>query len=171
MLKQFLEAGQVVGTHGVRGELRVQPLGDSPEFLAKFRTLYLDQGRTPVRVRSARAHKNITLISLENVNSIDDGEKLRGRILYLNRNDARLPKGRYFIADLLGMKVSDADSGRYYGALTDVIQTGANDVYEITDDTGKTYLMPAVKSMVIETNVEAGEMKIRPVAGIFDDAD
>ncbi len=171
MLKQFLEAGQVVGTHGVRGELRVQPMGDSPEFLVRFRTLYLDQGRTPVRVRSARVHKNIALIALENVNSIDDGERLRGRILYLDRNDARLPKGRYFIADLMGMQVSDADDGRIYGKLTDVMQTGANDVYEITDDAGKTYLMPAVKQMVIDVNIEAGEMKIRPVAGIFDDAD
>jgi 16S rRNA processing protein RimM len=69
------------------------------------------------------------------------------------------------------MQVSDADDGRVYGKLTDVMQTGANDVYEITDDAGKTYLMPAVKQMVIDVNIEAGEMKIRPVAGIFDDAD
>ena len=171
MLKQYLEAGQVVGTHGVRGELRIQPMGDGPEFLTKFRTLYLDNGKTPMKVRSARAHKNITLLSLEGVNSIEDGERLRGKILYLNRDDARLPKGRYFVADLIGMRVFDADSGEEYGTLTDVIQTGANDVYEITDAAGAAHLMPAVKPMVIEVNIEAAEMKIRPIAGIFDDED
>ena len=171
MLKPFLEAGQVVGTHGVRGEIRVQPMGDGPEFITRFRTLYLDNGKTPIRVRSARAHKNITLVQLEGIDSIDAAEQLRGRILYLNRNDARLPKGRYFVADLLGMRVTDVDSGKYYGKLTDVMQTGANDVYEITDDGGIVYLMPAVKSMVIDVNIETGEMKIRPIAGIFDDAD
>lgn len=171
MLKQFLEAGQVVGTHGVRGELRVQPMGDGPEFVTRFRTLYLNNGQTPLRVRSARVHKNIALLQLEGIDSIDAGEQLRGRILYLNRDDARLPKGRHFVADLLDMRVSDADSGRFYGTLTDVIQTGANDVYEITDEQGNACLMPAVKSMVIEVDIEAGEMKIRPIAGIFDDAD
>ena len=120
------------------------------------------------------ADKGIYFVITDNakgIESIDAAEQLRGRILYLNRNDARLPKGRYFVADLLGMRVTDVDSGKYYGKLTDVMQTGANDVYEITDDGGIVYLMPAVKSMVIDVNIETGEMKIRPIAGIFDDAD
>lgn len=171
MLKPFLEAGQVVGTHGVRGELRVQPLGDGPAFLTRFRTLYLDAGKTPVRVRSVRVHKNIALLSLDGIDSIDDGERLRGRILYFARADAHLPAGRHFIVDLIGMQVLDADSGTCYGTLTDVLETGANDVYEITDAHGKTHLMPAVPEMVAETDIEAARMKIRPIAGIFDDAD
>lgn len=171
MQKPYLEAGQVVGTHGVRGELRVQPMGDGPSFLTQFRTLYLDGGRTPMRVRSVRAHKNIAIVSLDGVNTIDDAERLRGRILFFARADAQLPPGRYFIVDLIGLNVTDADTGRRYGVLTDVLKTGANDVYEVTDDAGTPHLMPAVPSMVIATDIDGGTMRIRPIAGIFDDAD
>ena len=171
MLKPYLEAGQVVGTHGVRGELRVQPMGDGPAFLTQFRTLYLDGGRTLIRVRSVRAHKNIALVSLDGVNTIDDAERLRGRILFFDRQDAQLPPGRHFIVDLIGLQAVDADSGARYGVLTDVLETGANDVYEITDNGGVRHLMPAVPSMVIATDIDGGEIRIRPIAGIFDDAD
>lgn len=171
MLKQFLEAGKVVGTHGVRGELRVQPLGDGPAFLAQFRTLYLSAGGAPVRVQSARAHKSLALIKLEGVDDMDAAERLRGRVLYFNRKDARLPEGRYFIVDLIGARAVDDQNGRVYGTLTDVIEAGAQDVYEITDDAGQKHLMPAVPEMVRAIHPEQGELRIRPVAGIFDDAD
>ena len=94
-----------------------------------------------------------------------------GELLYISRKDVKLPEGRYFVADLIGCTVNDADTGKRLGTLTEVSETGANDVYEITDDGGIVYLMPAVKSMVIDVNIETGEMKIRPIAGIFDDAD
>ena len=170
MLKPFLEAGKVVGTHGVRGEMRVQPLGDGPEFLKQFRTLYWDP-KTPVRVRSVRIQKSMALVALDGVDTMDGAEACRGKILYFKRADARLPKGRYFVVDLIGMQVTDADDGHLYGTLTDVIETGANDVYEITDAAGNAHLMPAVPAMVIETDPEDAQMKIRPIAGIFDDAD
>ena len=79
--------------------------------------------------------------------------------------------GRYFIQDLLGVKAVDADSGRDYGAVTDVLKTGANDVYEITGDDGKAYLLPAIPMTVIEIRLEEGLMRIRPIEGIFDHED
>lgn len=166
--KPFLEAGQIVGTHGVRGEVRVQPWCDSPAFLAQFRTLYFDEGRTPVKVK-ARPHQNVVLMTLEGVSTVQEASALRGRVLYLNRADVELPEGSYFIQDLIGLRVVDADSGREYGTLVEVSATGANDVYHIRTPQGDA-LIPAVPSVVIDTDIAGGVMAIRPIKGMFDDA-
>ena len=110
MRKEFLEAGKVVGTHGVRGELRVEPWCDSAEFLTQFKTLYWEKGSVPVKVLGARVHKSLVLLRLEGVGSATQGDMLRGKILYLARKDAKLPEGRYFIQDLIGMQIQDAAS-------------------------------------------------------------
>ncbi len=171
MLKQYLELGQIVGTHGVRGELRVQPWCDSPEFLCGFSTVYLGKERKAVRVLGARPHKNIALVKLEGTVTVEQGDRLRGQILYMDRKDAKLEEGAYFIQDLIGLTVVDADTGARYGKLTDVMQTGANDVYEVTGGQGAVYLVPAIESVVVSLEPESGVAKIRPMKGIFDDAD
>ena len=173
MLQPYLEAGRIVGTHGIRGELRVEPWCDSPEFLKKFKTLYWKENDsfTPVQVKSARVHKNLALLQLDGVDSIEEGDVLRGRVLYLARKDARLPEGRYFIADLLGAQVIDADTGRVYGKITEVLKTGANDVYQVTDQKERNYLLPVIDEIVLDTDIEGGTVRVRPIKGIFDDAD
>ena len=98
----FLEAGKIVGTHGIRGELRVEPWCDSADFLTGFKTLYWNGGETPVKVLGARVHKSLVLMKLEGVESATQGDLLRGKVLYLARKDAKLPEGRYFIQDLIG---------------------------------------------------------------------
>ena len=108
---------------------------------------------------------------VEGVDSIEQADLLRNRVLYASRQDFKLEPGRYFIQDLLGIKAVDADSGRDYGAVTDVLKTGANDVYEITGDDGKAYLLPAIPMTVIEIRLEEGLMRIRPIEGIFDHED
>ncbi|HBT63263.1 MAG TPA: 16S rRNA processing protein RimM [Ruminococcaceae bacterium] len=164
--KQYLEAGQIVGTHGIRGEVRVQPWCDSAEVLSSLTTLYYDEGQTPVTV-STRPHKNIALMKIDGVDTVQDAAVLRGRILYLNRSDLKLAEGTYFVQDLIGLQVMDADSGEEYGALADVSPTGANDVYHIRTADGEV-LIPAVPSVIIETDVDSGLMKIRPIKGMFD---
>ncbi len=170
MKKQFLDSGKIVGTHGIRGEVRIEPWADSPAFLSAFKTLYLDErGETAIKVRS-RPHKNITLCKIEGVDTIEDAERLRGKIVYINRDDVRLDEGVHFVQDLIGLEVRDFDSGALYGTLTDVLRTGANDVYEITRD-GKHYLAPVIDEVVREINIEEGVVRITPMKGIFDDAD
>ena len=149
----------------------MQPLCDSPAFLCKFRTLYLEEGKSPVRVRSARVQKNLALVSLEGVDSIEQGDLLRNRVLWIKREDAKLEPGKYFIQDLIGMIVRDADTGVCYGSLTDVISTGRTDVYEVTGEDRIPRLFPAIRDIVVKTDPESGEMLIRPIGGIFDDAD
>ena len=171
MLKQFLEAGKIVGTHGIRGELRVDPWCDSAEFLKRFCTLYFNKGAVPLKVVSSRVNKSQLLIRLEGVDTVEKADTYRGKILYLNRADAHIPAGRYFMEDLIGLGVYDADTFVYYGAITEIMRTGANDVYQITSLGKKNYLIPAVAPVVREIDLEKGKMLIRPIKGTFDDED
>ena len=173
MIKEYLELGEIVGTHGIRGELRVNPWCDSPEFAAKFKTLYFDSnGGCAVQVKSARPHGNIVLLAIKDVDTVEKAQKLRGKILYMKRSDAKLPKGSYFIAELIGCTVYDADEPeKVYGTLSDVSATGANDVWHIKDVNGKEYLIPAIPDVCVETDVAENRVVIRPLKGIFDDED
>lgn len=169
MLQKFLEVGQVVGTHGIAGEMRVQPWCDSPDFLTKFKTLYLDKnGENSVKVKSVRVHKNIALLKLPDVTSIEQAEKMRGKVLFIKREDAKLSKDNWFVQELLDCEVFDADSGEKLGVLCDVSKTGANDVWHIKNN-GREYLVPSIKDVVVSVDVEVGKIEIRPIKGIFDD--
>ena len=168
MKKQFLEAGRIVGTHGVRGEMRVEPWCDSADFLKKVKTLYFDGGKTDAGVVSSRVHKGRLLLKLQGVDTVEQGDALRGKVLYLNREDVRLEEGQVFLQDLIGLKAIDGTTGREYGVLQEVLPTGANDVYRIVDGAGKEYLFPAVKHMIQEISLEEGVIRLLPIPGIFD---
>lgn len=170
MKKQFLEVGRIVGTHGIRGELRVDPWCDSPDFLSGFKTLYFDEGKTSLKSK-ARPHKNIVLLRLEGVETIDDAEKLRGKVLYIDRDDARLPEGKNFVQDLIGCRVVDADdASKEYGEIADVFKTGANDVYTVKNPSGE-FLVPVIDEVVVDKDIDGGVVRIRPMKGLFGDED
>lgn len=171
MKKQFLDTGRIVGTHGIKGEVRIEPWSDSPEFLCAFKRLYLDENGTDFIEVKCRPHKNITLAKIKGVETIEEAERYRGKIVYIDRADVRLGEGVHFVQDLIGLEIRDADNGTVYGTLTDVLRTGANDVYEITGNDGKTYLAPVIDEVVTEINVDGGYVLLRPMKGIFDDED
>lgn len=166
-MKQYLEIGKIVSVFGLKGEIKVQPWCDLPELLCEFDTLYWKSG-TPVKVERARVQKNIVVMKLEECDTVEAAQKLRGRVLYMDRNDVELEEGAYFVQDLIGMKVIDAESGEEYGELTEVSETGANDVYHIKSSEGKMYYIPAIPDVVKETDVEGQLMKITPLPGLFD---
>jgi len=171
MKEQFIETGKIVGTHGVKGMLRVQPWSDSGEFLTNFKCFYLDKkGEKRLDVTSVKPHGNVVLMAAKGVNSIEEAEKLRGTVIYIDRNDVNLPEGRYFISDLLGCAVTDAETGADLGKITDISETGANDVWHITRD-GKEYLVPAIDEVIVSVDTDGGKVVIRPMKGIFDDED
>lgn len=171
MRKQYLEAGKIVGTHGVKGELKVQAWCDSPEFFCGFSTLYWNRGEQKAEVVSSRVHKNLILLKLKGVDTVEDADKLRDKLLFLNRSDAKLEDGAHFIQDLIGLQAVDADTGKGLGTLTDVLKTGANDVYEITGSDGKKYLVPVIPEVVLSIDLDAETLLLRPLKGIFDDED
>ena len=166
--KEFLETGRIVSTHGVRGELRVQPWCDSVEQFCALKTLYLEEDGSPVRVQS-RAHKTVALTKMQGVDTVEQAEALRGRVVYARRGDLKLPKERYFVQDLIGLAVVDDDSGERYGTLTDVSDTGANNVYHMRHVDGREILIPAIPYVVRKVDVDGGEVRIFPMKGLLDD--
>ena len=172
MIARFLETGEIVGTHGVRGEMRLYPWSDTPAFVTRFNTLFLDaDGREKLEVISARVHGTLVLLKVKGIDDIPSAERLRGKTVYCDRRDVQLDKGTYFVQDLLGCEVLDADDGRVYGRITDVSKTGANDVWQVTDEVGTETLIPAIPDVVIGIDPENERVTIRPLKGLFDDDD
>ncbi|MGN0585693.1 MAG: ribosome maturation factor RimM [Oscillospiraceae bacterium] len=168
-MKQFLEIGKIVAVQGLKGEVRVEPWCDSQEFLCEFDTLYFDKGATPVEIQRSHPHKNIVLMKIKGTDTVEQAQLLRNKILYMDRNDVELEEGCYFVQDLIGLEVIDADSGVSYGKICDVTETGANDVYHIKDSDGKIRLIPAIPDVVLDTNITDSKMIIRVPEGLFDE--
>ena len=171
MKKKYLETGKIVGTHGVKGAVRVQPWADNADFLKKFKVFYLDNnGASKLTVEQVKPANTIVIVKFKGIDSVPEAETLRNKIIYINRDDAKLPKGSYFIEDLFGIEVYNLDDNRFLGKITDVSFTGANDVWHIEKD-GKEYLFPAVKEMIDTIDIDGEKIVIKPIKGIFDDAD
>jgi len=169
--KQYLEIGKIVNVHGLGGVVKVMPWCDSAEFLCEFETLYRGKMHTPLTVERASVQKNMALIKFKGVDTPEAANALRNTILYMNRDDVELDEDAYFIQDIIGAEVRDAENGKVYGKLRDVLQTGANDVYEIEAENGKTLLCPVIPQVVRRVDADAELIEITPLEGLFDDAD
>lgn len=166
MLHQYLEVGQITSTHGVMGEVRVQPWADSPEFLCQFKTLYLDnEGGWSIKVERARPHKNMAILKLEGITDVPSAISLKNAVLYINRNDVTLPEGSFFISDLMGLEVRDADTGAVLGKIADVLTLPANNVYVVRGGE-REIMIPAVDAFVAETNVDGGFIRVNMMEGL-----
>ena len=164
----FLDAGKIVGTHGVRGMVRIQHWCDSAEFFCSLKKLYLNEnGFEELIVNSSKPHGNVVIAAIKGIDSIETAEAYRNKVLFMRREDAGLEDGQYFISDLLGCEVFDADSGEKLGDISDVSETGANDVWHIKSG-DKEYLIPCIDDVVISVDIDAEKVIIRPLKGIFD---
>ncbi|MBE6824669.1 MAG: 16S rRNA processing protein RimM [Ruminococcaceae bacterium] len=170
MIKKFLEAGKIVGTHGVRGEMRVECWCDSPQFLSQFKTLYFNEGAEKIKVKS-RTHKNMVLMKVPGVETIEQADLYRGRVLYIKRSDIKLEEGVNFVQDMIGLEVVDTTSCEAYGKIKDVLRTGSNDVYEMTGKDNKLYYIPAIPDIIDSVDIDGGVIKITPMKGLFSDED
>ena len=159
MKKRFLEAGQIV-THGVAGEVKILPWCDGPEFLKDFDTFYIEGTAFPVE--QARVHKNMLLCKLSGVNDMNAAQVMKNKVVCIDRSDARIPEGRVFISDLIGLPVY-AD-GQEIGVLKDVYTGPANDVYIVKGE--KEYMIPAVSEFLEDVNVDEGYVRVRLIEGM-----
>ncbi len=165
MKSRFLDAGEIVGTHGIRGEVKILPWADGPEFLQEFQTLYLDgEARA---VESCRVHKSLLLVKLRGVDSVEAAQRLRGRVVQIDRESVTLAEGTVFIADLIGLPVFA--EGERLGALKEVLTLPANNVY-VVEGGGKRWMIPAVSEFLERVDVEAGEIHVRLIEGLESDA-
>ncbi len=168
-MKEYLETGKIVGTHGVRGMVRIQPWCDSPEFLCGFKKLYINGGEV-LLVQKIQPHGNVVIAQLKGVESIEDAEKLRGRVVSIKRADAKLQEGQYFVDDIIGCEVYDIKNGELLGKISDVSPTGANDVWHIKRGE-REYLIPKIDDIVKTVDVVSGRVEINVMKGLFDDED
>ena len=168
-MKQYLEAGKIINTHGVSGAVKVECRCDTPEILAGLKQIYFEKGGSylPKKVkRSAVSKGRFVLLWLDGIDSFESANALRELSLYADRNDIPKEDGSFFIEDLKGLPVIDADTGKEYGTLSDVDTGGAQDLYEIKTPDG-IRLMPAVPAFVHHIVLEEG-IYVTPIEGLFD---
>lgn len=161
MKLQFLEAGQIVTTHGVRGEVKVLPWADSPEFLLDFERVIIDTKE--YKIQQCRVQKSCNLVKLSGVDSMEEAQQLRGKVIQVYREDA--PKGLIFAAELEGIQVY-ADNVMI-GQLTEVLDYPGNKVYVVKGE--HEYMIPAVKAYIISTDLDENRMDIRLIEGMRTD--
>ena len=170
MLKTYIDTGKIVNTHGLRGDVKLEIWSDEPEIFFEIENLYLDsEGKQILTIENIRTQKNMFLVKFEGIDTVEQAEKLRNKIVYIHRDDIPLEEGEYLVQDLLGSTVADADSGKEYGKLVDITYNGASDIYHIKFADGKIQLCPAIDEVLVETDVEAKLIKIRPLKGLFDE--
>ena len=167
MKDDLLERGKIVNTHGIRGEVKIQPWCDEPELFDELEYLFIEGEKYNI-VRN-RFHKTCQIVQLENVNSIDDAERFKNQIVYINRDALELPEGRYYIADIEGLTVKE-QNGRILGVVDEIIKTGSNDVYSLKDTFNKKpVLIPVIEGVVLETNIDGGYIVVKLPKGLIDD--
>ena len=160
-MTEFLDCGQIVNTHGIHGEVRIVPWADSPEFLCRFSTLYVDG--SAVGVASSRVHKGSVIVRFKAVDTVDDAMALKGKTVQIRRSDAKLPEGAFFLADIIGLAVVD-EAGQKLGVLKEVLSPSLQQVYVVKGE--REIMIPAVPEFILETNIEAGYIKVRLIEGM-----
>lgn len=167
MKNEFLEIGKVVNTHGIRGELKVQPWCDDPTIYDELEYIYI--GGEKYNITRSRFHKNCEILAVEGIDNINDAELLRNRTVTVEREMlGELPDGRYYIVDIIGLEVR-LSAGGVLGVIDDVIKTGSNDVYQVAREGKKPVLIPAIDDVIDEVNIDGGYVVITPLKGLIDD--
>lgn len=168
-MEDLLKVGILSSTHGVHGEMKVFPTTDDVKRFKKLKEVMLEKGSEylPLEIEGVKFFKQFVILKFKGYDSINDIEKFKGMGIYVTRDNAvPLKKDEYFMADLIGLKVFD-DSGEALGELTDVMQTGANDVYVIGLKDGGELLIPAIKQCILSIDIDEGIMKVHLLKGLM----
>ena len=158
---QYLEAGRIVNTHGLHGEIKIEPWDDGPLFFRQIKTLYIDG--SPIRLLSSRPQGTFVLARLEGIEDLGAAMRLKNKIISIDRDEAPLPEGSFFLADLIGLSVV-SDAGEPLGRLTEVLQRPANNVYVVRGERER--LIPAVPEFIVRTDIDSGVMTVHLIKGM-----
>lgn len=167
MQAAYLECGKIINTHGIDGAVKLESWCDSPDILADLERVFIKDGNTYKQydVLRASVFKQFVIAKLDGVKDIDAAQALVGTVIYAAREDFELGEGDYFIADLIGLDIIDAYSGKVLGKLREVINRGASDIYVIDTPDGER-MMPAVEEFVDRVDLDSG-IYVRPIEGMF----
>lgn len=169
-MEQFLRVGVISSTHGIRGEVKVYPTTDDSERFLDLDEVILDTGREHkiLEIEGVKFFKNQVILKFKGYDNINDIEKYLKKDLLVDREHAvELGENENFIADLIDMEVV-TDEGKVLGTLTDVIETGANDVYAVKTPEGKEILLPAIRDCILDVNVDEKRMTVHVMEGLLD---
>lgn len=169
-MEERLQVGVISSTHGVRGEVKVFPTTDDVNRFKKLKEVILVTEKTEkvLKITSVKFFKQFAILKFEGIDSLNDVEAYKGGQLYVTRKNAiKLSKDEYFIADLIDLQVVDEEE-REIGILTDVMKTGANDVYIVKNEEGKELLFPAIKECILDIDFEKKKMKVHIMDGLLD---
>lgn len=161
--KRFIDAGKIVNTHGVRGEVKMEVWLDSPEYLGSFPRVFV-AGRE-YQLLSSRVQKSFLIAALEGIGDINAAMPLKGKAVQIAREDAGLRDGEYFLQDIIGAEVFD-EAGEKIGILTEILERPASPVYIVRGEDGAEHLIPAVPAFVLETDPDAGRITVRLIEGM-----
>ena len=168
-MEQYLEIGKIINKRGIRGELKIESYCESPEDFSAFETVALSPDGSDVRkIESCKPYRGFVYLKLAGVDTPEAADRLRGRSLYVHRSQIDLDEGDILLADLIGLPVYDADNGKIYGTIADVVNYGHNDIYVIQMD-GAEYMLPAVDEFIVATDLDRG-VAVRPIPGLFDES-
>ena len=164
MKKQYLEAGQIVNTHGIKGEVKILPWADSAAFLQEFDTLYIDE--QPIGLLASRVHKQCLIARLEGIDDVPSAMSLKNKLVFIRRDEIKLPPGHFFVQDVIGVPVMDEDGGEV-GVLKEILPLPGGDVYVVTRTDGEgEHLIPNVPAFILEKNMDEGYIRVRLIEGM-----
>ncbi len=168
-MQKRLEVGQIVNTFGIKGEVKVMPFTDDITRFDDLEKVYVKTKKEEklYKIQNVRYHKNMVLIKFENIETPEQAELLRNAFLEIDREDAiPLEEGTYYIADLIGMEVY-SDDGNKLGIVEDIYNTGANDIYVVKNDLGKQILLPGIKEVIKEVNLDTEKITVHLIPGLI----
>lgn len=163
---EYLQIGKVSNVHGIKGEIKVIPLTDDLNRFSELKSVYIGIDKECYEIEKASYHKNQAILKLKGISELEKAENLINSFLWVKIEDAKRPKGAYFLFELIGLEVFNVE-GEYIGKLKDVLQPGANDVYIVKNE-DREYLIPAVKEIVKSIDIEHNKMTIQPIEGMIE---
>lgn len=165
----YLEAGKIVNTHGLRGEVKLVPWTDSPQTFEEIDYVFIKKKTGDVRldIERLKYQKNNLIVKFNQISSIEEAEKLKNQTVYIDRDAlGELPEGVYYIADIIGLTAVD-ESGNAVGTVVDIFNTGANDIYDIKREGKKNLLLPVIDD-VITVDLENERVVVKIPEGLDD---
>lgn len=165
---EYFEIGQIVNTYGIKGFLKVVPYTDDIKRFEKLKSVYIEQKnkKTEGIIEEVKYSKNLVLLKIKGIDTIEDAEKYKNAILKIERKDAvELPENSYFIVDLIGLDVFTTE-GENLGKVEDIFKTGSNDVYVVKDELGKQILLPAIESVIKQIDLESSKIIVNLLEGL-----
>ena len=167
-MQKNLEVGQIVNTFGIKGFVKVNPFVDDILRFNDLKKVYIKRNKNlrEIEIEEVKYHKNMVLIKFKGIDKVEDAEPLKNSYLEVDRENAiDLEEGTYFVADLLGLSVI-TDEGETLGKLEDIFNTGSNDIYVVKSEDGKQLLLPAIKEVIKEINLNQGKILVHLLEGL-----